>query len=343
MPTCVIAQPIHPSGPQLMRDAGMEVIEPPDTTLDALRQVIARADAVLVRDSLPADLIDMAPHLCVIANHGTGTDKIAVAHAAELGIPVVYTPSANVRAVAEHALMLMLATARQTLQADAATRKGHWRFKYEQPMVSLCGKTLGIVGLGRTGRILCGMVTQALGMQVVVWSPSLPADEALPPGARRATRLDDLLAVADVVSLHRPLRPDTRHTLDAAALRRMKRGAIVINTSRGGLVDETALADALRDGHLFGAGLDVFETEPLPAGAIVADLPNVVLTPHVAGSAQEALQATATQCAEQIIAVLSGQPPPHMVRPEVWERRRPPRQALPKSPRHALPSNPTRP
>ncbi|WP_233236889.1 hydroxyacid dehydrogenase [Bordetella sp. LUAb4] len=328
MLTCVIAQPVHPSGPQRMRAAGMEVIEPPGTSLDALRQVIARADAVLVRDSLPAELIDMAPRLCVIANHGTGTDKIAVAHASDIGIPVVYTPSANVQAVAEHALMLMLATARQAVQADIATRQGHWRFKYEQPMVSLCGKTLGIIGLGRTGRILCGMVTQALGMRVVVWSPSLPADEALPPGAQRAASLDELLATADVVSLHRPLRPDTRHTLDATALRRMKRGAIVINTSRGGLIDEAALADALRDGHLFGAGLDVFETEPLPAGAVVAGLPNVTLTPHVAGSAQEALQATASQCAEQIIDVLSGRRPPHMARPDVWDRRRLPQHPL---------------
>ncbi|MFC4278085.1 hydroxyacid dehydrogenase [Achromobacter aloeverae] len=332
MPTCVIAQPVHPSGPQRMRAAGMDVIEPPGTTLDALRQVIARADAVLVRDSLPADLIDIAPNLCVIANHGTGTDKIAVAHASDLGIPVVYTPSANVQAVAEHALMLMLATARQAALADAATRKGDWRFKYEQPMISLCGKTLGIVGLGRTGRILCDMVTQALGMRVVAWSPSLPADAALPAGARRAASLDELLADADVVSLHRPLRPDTRHTLDAAALRRMKRGAIVINTSRGGLIDEAALADALRDGHLFGAGLDVFETEPLPAGAAIAGLPNAVLTPHVAGSAQEALQATASQCADQIIDVLSGRQPPHMVRPDVWTHRRLPRHPLSASP-----------
>lgn len=324
MPTCVIAQPVHPVGPQLLRAAGITVVEPAGPGLDALRQVIAGADAVLVRDQLPADLIDLAPRLSVIANHGTGTDKIAVAHADALGIPVVYTPDANVRSVAEHALMLMLVTARQAVQADAATRKGHWGFKYEQPMYSLYGKTLGVIGLGRTGRLLCEMAVPALGMQALVWSPSLPAGQALPPGARRVDTLQELLREADVVSLHRPLRPDTRHTLDAATLACMKPGALVINTSRGGLIDEAALADALRDGRLAGAGLDVFETEPLPAGSRVAGLPNAVLTPHVAGSTQEALHATASQCAEQIIAVLAGRRPPHLVKPSVWERRRAP-------------------
>lgn len=324
MPICVIAQPIHPIGAQILRGAGVEVRQSPGPGLDSLREVIAEADAVIVRDSLPATLIDAAPQLCVIANHGTGTDKIDVAHAESKGIPVVFTPDANVRSVAEHALMLMLATARQAVQADAATRQGHWRFKYEQPMFSLCGKTLGVVGWGRTGRLLCGMATQALDMRVVVWSPSLPGAGSLPSGAERVETLQELLQASDVVSLHRPLREDTRHTLDAAALQQMKPGAIVINTSRGGLIDESALADALRGGRLFGAGLDVFETEPLPAGSVVAGLPNVVLTPHVAGSAQEALEATARQCAEQILSVLAGRQPAHLVHPQAWDRRRQP-------------------
>ncbi|KDB59253.1 D-isomer specific 2-hydroxyacid dehydrogenase, catalytic domain protein, partial [Bordetella bronchiseptica B18-5 (C3)] len=249
MPTCVIAQPVHPVGPQLLRAAGITVIEPAGPGLDALRQVIAGADAVLVRDQLPAELIDMAPRLSVIANHGTGTDKIAVAHADALGIPVVYTPQANVRSVAEHALMLMLVTARQAVQADAATRKGHWGFKYEQPMYSLYGKTLGVIGLGRTGRLLCEMAAPALNMQALVWSPSLPAGEALPPGARRVDTLQELLREADVVSLHRPLRPDTRHTLDAATLACMKPGADEAHLRRPQAVGEGADGLAIRHGR----------------------------------------------------------------------------------------------
>lgn len=324
MPTCVIAQPIHPIGAQLLREAGIAVVQAADSSLEALRQVIADADAIIVRDCLPAELIDAAPCLAVIANHGTGTDKIDVAHATAQGIPVVYTPDANVCAVAEHALMLMLATAHRAVQADAATRLGNWRFKYELPMLSLYGKTLGVVGWGRTGRWLCRMAQQALGMQLAIWSPSAAAGEAESIGAQRFDSLAELLAVADVVSLHRPLRADTAHTLDAAALRQMKPSAIVVNTSRGGLIDQDALVGALRARQIFGAGLDVFASEPLPAGSAIAALDNVILTPHVAGSSQEALHATASQCAEQIIAVLTGRRPAHLVRAEVWDRRRQP-------------------
>ena len=322
MPSCVIAQPIHPIGAELLRAGGVDVCEAPGPGLDALRQVIEDADAVIVRDTLPAELIDAAPRLRVIANHGTGTDGVDVAHASAHGIPVVYTPESNVRAVAEHALTLMLAVAHQMVQADTATRRGNWRFRYDQPMLSLYGKTLGVVGLGRTGRLLCDMAMGGFAMQVVVWSPSLPSQERFSPGVRRVDTLQELLSTSDIVSLHRPLRPDTVHTLDADAMRLMKRGAIVVNTSRGGLIDERALAEALRSGHLFGAGLDVFEREPLPAGSALEGIPNVVLTPHVAGSSQEALHATARQCAEQVLAVLAGRRPSHLVQPAVWERRR---------------------
>lgn len=328
MITCVIAQPIHPVGAKLLRASGINVVQSAGAGLDALKHEIADADAVIVRDHFPASLIDAAPKLCVIANHGTGTDKIDVAHASTLGIPVVFTPTANVRAVAEHALTLMLATAHQSALADAATRRGDWSFKYQQPMISLYGKTLGVAGLGKTGRILCDMAVNALGMSVLVWSPSLPEGEELPKGAKRVSMLADLLQQSDVVSLHRPLRADTYHMLDSTTLPFMKKGAIVINTSRGSLIDEVALVDALRSGHLFGAGIDVFEQEPLPKGSPLSGMPNVVLSPHVAGSSQEALHATATQCAEQIIAVLSNIPPAHMVQSNVWERRRRPREQM---------------
>ncbi len=324
MPTCVIAQPIHPVGAQILRDAGIDVCQASGSDIAALRSVITDADAVIVRDTLPADLIDAAPRLAVIANHGTGVDKIDVAHASYKGIPVVYTPQSNVQAVAEHALMLMLATARQAVAADSATRKGNWHFKYEQPMLSLCGKTLGIIGWGHTGRLLCNMVMQALDMHVVVWSPNAEAINITESGAQPIDSLEALLAISDVVSLHRPLRSDTQHTLNVETLRHMQSHAIVINTARGGLIDEAALIDALREGRLFGAGLDVFEQEPLLMGADIASLGNVILTPHVAGSTQEALHATARQCAEQIIDVLSGRKPSNLVRPDVWHRRRVP-------------------
>jgi D-3-phosphoglycerate dehydrogenase len=322
MRNCVIAQPIHAVGIELLKTAGVNVVYPPTQDMAGLAEVISTADAVIVRDSFPAWLIDSAPELKVIANHGTGTDKVDVAHAHAAGIPVVYTPDANVRAVAEHALMLMLATARRAVPAHAATCAGNWRFKYDAEMLSLYDKTLGIVGWGRTGRLLAQMAKLALGMQVLVWSPHASADELTACGVQPMDSLEALLRAVDVVSLHRPLRPDTAHTLNAAALACMKPDAIVINTSRGGLIDETALVAALSSGRLFGAGLDVFDLEPLSTESPLCGLPNVLLTPHVAGSSREALIATATQCAQQVIDVLNGCQPTNLVDASIWGQRR---------------------
>ena len=318
--TCVIAQPIHPIGSELLRAAGFAVQEPKGDR--ALEKAIANADAAIVRDGFSAASMDTAARLLVIANHGTGTDRIDVEHASSLGIPVTHTPGVNARSVAEHALMLMLATARQAVAADAATRRGHWGFKYQRPMLPLYGQTLGIVGFGRAGQLLCEMASRGLNMRVLVWSPRAERDAVASAGGHTVDTLDELLTQADVVSLHRPLRSDTRHTLDAAALARLKPTAIVINTSRGGLIDESALADALAAGRLFGAGLDVFETEPFAPNARLAAFGNVLLTPHVAGSSKEALHAIASHCAQQVIDALTGREPPDLVRPEVWAVRR---------------------
>ncbi|MFJ4291069.1 hydroxyacid dehydrogenase [Cupriavidus sp. NPDC089707] len=322
MPVCLITQPIHPIGAERMRAAGIEVRHSTATNETERIAEVRDVDAVIVREGLPAAAIDAAPRLAVISNHGTGTDKIAVAHAHACGIPVVSTPAANVRAVAEHTMMLMLAVARGTVQADAAARRSDWQHRYTVPMHSLYGKTLGIVGFGRTGQIVARMARAGFGMQVVVWSPRVDEAEVAAHGAARVDTLQALLAVSDAVSLHRPLRPDTRYTIDAAALAAIKPGAILVNTSRGGLVDEPALVDALRSGRLFGAGLDVFEREPLPISSPLATLPNVVLSPHQAGSTQEALADTASQCAAQVIDVLAGRQPEHMLDPSVWARRR---------------------
>ncbi|MEI2416492.1 hydroxyacid dehydrogenase [Orrella sp. JC864] len=316
MPFCLIAQPIHEAGVAALQAAGLQVRTASAPDLDTLAAEIGQADAVLIRDALPAWVMDRAPQLKVIANHGTGTDAVDVAHATARGIPVVYTPQANVQAVAEHALMLMLATARKAAAADLATRQGDWGFKYRHDLYSLWGKTLGIVGYGHTGRWLARMAAGGLGMRVRVWSPSAPPGPI--DGAQRAATLQELLEQADVVSLHRPLRPDTRHTLDARSLAWLRPHALVINTSRGGLIDEPALVQALQQGRLAGAGLDVFEQEPLPQDHALAGLPNVVLTPHLAGSTVEALRETALQCAQGIIDVLDGRRPENLRNPQCW-------------------------
>lgn len=311
---CVIAQPIHQIATEKLQQAGIDVCQSPDRDEASLQKVIHDADAVIIRDGLSAKVMASAPHLKVIANHGTGFDKIDVNYAKQQGILVTYTPETNVRAVAEHAFMLMLAAAHQAIAADQATRTGNWRYKYDLPMQSLHGKTLGIVGWGHTGKLLTKMVS-ALAMPVLVWSPSASREAIEAYGAKAADSFEMLLHHADVVSLHRPLRPDTKHTMNADTLGHMKPTAILVNTARGGLIDEVALVAALQRKQIFGAGLDVFEEEPLPQNAAIAQLNNVVLSPHVAGSSVEALYATASQCAEQVISVLSGQQPIDIIPP----------------------------
>lgn len=316
MPICLIAQPIHPAGIDRLKAAGWEVRLASAPDLDTLAAEIPSADAVLIRDALPDWVIDRAPNLKVIANHGTGTDAVAVDHASALGIPVIYTPESNVQAVAEHAMMLMLAVARQVAGLDRATREGDWGTKYGRTFYSLSGKTLGIIGFGHTGRWLAKMASGGFGMQVQVWSPS--ADPATMQDVAVASSLEALLAQSDFVSLNRPLRADTRHTLNAATLACLPPHAIVVNTSRGGLIDEAALIDALTAGRLAGAGLDVFEQEPMLSSHALARLPNVILTPHMAGSTVEALEATATECAQGIIDVMAGKKPANLKNPQVW-------------------------
>ena len=318
---CLFAEPIHDDAAVVLSAAGVTVRHASTRELASVPDELADVDAIIVRNALSAAAMDEAPRLAVIGNHGTGTDAVDLAHASRLGIPVVNTPTSNVAAVAEHAILLMLAVARRAVAADAAARRRDTRFKYDRPLLSLHGKTCGVIGFGHTGRSVA-LLAQGLGMQVVVWSPQASPAVFEHGGARRVDTLDDLLAVADVVTLHRPLRADTRHTLDRAALARLKPMAIVVNTSRGGLIDEEALADALEEGRLFGAGLDVLAEEPLAPSSRLASIDNVILSPHVAGSTREALRETARQCAAQVVDVLQNRRPASLVEPGMWSRRR---------------------
>jgi D-3-phosphoglycerate dehydrogenase / 2-oxoglutarate reductase len=318
---CLVAEPIHSAGTDLLVKAGLSIRHASSRDLASIPGETSDVDAIIVRGALPREAMDASPRLLVIGNHGTGTDAVDIAHASALGIPVVNTPASNVSAVAEHAIMLMLATARRVVAADAATRLADTRFKNAHQTMSLSGKILGVIGYGHTGARVAQLAF-ALGMEVLVWSPRASADVIAASGARQVSTLNELLSTSDVVSLHRPLRADTRHTLDRNALALLKPNAIVVNTSRGGLIDEEALAAALRERRLFGAGLDVLADEPMAATSPLRDLPNVVLTPHSAGSTVEALRETALRCAEQVVAVLQGRRPASLVDPGVWPRRR---------------------
>lgn len=320
--TCLIVQPIHPAGLLRLREGGLEPRQATEDDMATVAAEIGQAVAVITRSAgLDAAAMDAAPALRVIGNHGADTNAIDAAHAAALGIPVVTTPEANAVSVAEHAVALMLGVARRLTAADRAVRSGDGAFKYRSHFVELSGKTIGIVGFGRIGRRTAAMARHGLGMRVLVHARS-PDREALQAVDAEAVGLAALLQEADVVSLHLPLTPQTRGFIGAAELALLRPGAILVNTGRGAVLDEQALVAALKTGRLSGAGLDVTAQEHLPEEHPLRHRDDVILTPHIAGSTDEALERTALEVADQILDTLAGRRPPHLLDPQVWERRR---------------------
>ena len=319
---CLVLQPIHGTGLDLLRRRGIDPIFPGSEGCTAL-SLVARVDALITRNAaIDQPMIRAGAHLAAIGCHGSGHNSIDLAEASASGIPVVNTPGANADSVAEHAIALMLAVARRIPQADAAGRNRDRHFKFEHDFLQLRGRTLGLAGWGHTARATAKIAAAGFGMHVIVWRRG-HADPAPSPHITFTDDLDALLASADVLSLHLPLAPQTRHIIGRRALAALKQGAILINTGRGGLVDEDALIEALQSNHLFGAGLDVLAHEEggQTHEALLASN-RVVITPHVAGTTETALQATATAVCDQVADILDGRRPVHLVNPDVWGRRR---------------------
>jgi D-3-phosphoglycerate dehydrogenase len=271
-------------------------------TEDRLVERIAGAEvAINIRSStrFTARVFERLPELRLVSLWGTGTDNVDLEAARARSITVTNTPGVAATSIAEHALALMLAVARRIPSLDAETRGGAWP---RGQMTQLHAKTLGVIGLGAIGRKFARL-GEAIGMTVVAWT--MHPDPAL---GFRLVELDDLLRASDVVSLHLRLSPQTRGFLGRRELGLMKPGAILINTARGPIVEEAALVEALRSGRLAGAGLDVFDIEPLPAGHPLTGLANVVLTPHSAGVTVEALEAGLQMALDNVRAFLDGRP-----------------------------------
>ncbi|MFY3977577.1 hydroxyacid dehydrogenase [Achromobacter xylosoxidans] len=275
---------------------------------DALLRAAGQADALIVRNRSQVDaaLLAAAPRLRAVGRLGVGLDNIDLPGCAARGIRVVPATGANARAVAEYVVGTLLALLRGAYAASAEVAGGEWPRAALSQGLEAHGRTLGVVGFGGIGQ-LTARLAAGLGMRVVACDAALPADHPAwaDAGATRL-ELDDLLAQADAVTLHVPLTSGTRHLLDAARIARMRPGAVLINTSRGGIVDETALAAALRGGHLGGAALDVFEQEPLPAGGPLAGAPNLILTPHIAGLTREANTRVSDMVAAGVTIALTG-------------------------------------
>lgn len=270
-------------------------------------------DAVVVRSQTRVDaelLAAAAPRLSVIGVASVGTDRIDVEAATRAGVMVVNAPTGNTIAAAEHTMALMLALLRQVPAANASVQAGEWeRARYTGR--ELRGKTLGIIGLGKIGK---AVARRALGfeMRLLTNDPYLTADQASEVGAKLVA-LPELLHRSDVITVHTPLTPQTRGLIGRAQLDAMQPGAFILNVARGGIVDEPAVADALRSGQLAGAAFDVFSTEPMAADSPLRGAPNLVLTPHLGASTAEAQDRVGVEMAEQVLMALSGVTPPHAV------------------------------
>ncbi len=290
--------------------AGATLVEVDGHDPDAIAAAGGDAAAVFVYHAkLTAELIARLPELRVIARCGSGYDNVDVAAARARGVEVVYVPDYGVDDVADHTLALLLAVARRVPASDRALRDGRW-LSYAQlgTMRRLRGSVLGLLGGGRIARAV-GVRAAAFGMTLVVHDPGVGDDVLDALGARRAASLDALLTGADVLSLHLPLTPATRGLIGAAELARMRPGALLVNTSRGEIVDEAALAAALADGRLAGAGLDVFEVEPLPPDSPLIGMESAVVTPHSAAFSEQALAEVRSRALADVLRVLAGQPP----------------------------------
>ena len=277
-----------------------------DVSREDLLARMADADALVVRSStqVDAELIAAAPKLKVVGRAGIGVDNIDVEAATIAGVLVVNAPTANAVSAAEHAMALLLSQARRVAEADRITRSGVWDRKRFQG-VELHGKTLGVIGLGRIGTLVAQRA-MAFGMRIVAYDPYVSADRARRLGVDLVADLDDLLAVVDFITVHLPRTRETEGLLGASAFDKVKPGVRIVNASRGGIVDEDALVDAIRSGKVAGAALDVFATEPLTDSALFG-LDEVVLTPHLGASTQEAQDKAGTDVAASVVDALAGE------------------------------------
>ena len=320
---CLIIQPIHDAGKELLREEGIEIKMASAHYMTTVRREISGAVSCITRNAgLDQAAMEAAPRLLILGIHGTGTDPMAVDHAARIGLPIAFTPFANTQSVAEHAISLMLAVARRVVTSDQAVRNVDGVYRYHTTFREIHGKTLGIIGFGRVGRRTAEIAKAAFGMDVLVYEREIEPGLIESLGMRRAEQVEEVFTTADVISLHLTLRPDTRGFVGARELGLMKPNAILVNTARGALVDEAALAETLNGERIAGAGLDVFESEPLAADQPLQQCTAAVLSPHVGGSTEEALRRVAEEVADSVAKALRGVSPPHLVDPSIWERRR---------------------
>lgn len=303
---------------KILAEVGASLLIAENGSEQELVKLAPQADAILTCFAhVTPKVVQAGKKLQVIGRYGIGVDNIAVDEATKLGIPVTNVPAYCLDEVSEHALAFMFALARHVCSYDSAVRGGNWELKTGMPMFRMSGRTLGIMGFGKIGQTLAAKA-RGLGFKLIAYDPFLPA-HVFGQHQTESVTLDELFSRSDFISVHMPLTADTRHMVNQDLLRKMKPTAFIVNTSRGGVIDQSALLLALQEGWIAGAGLDVFEPERLPPDHPLLHAPNLLATPHVAFYSEESVVELEIKAAENVAAILSGRRPGPVINPQVLE------------------------
>ena len=319
-PLVLLAGPIHPDGVKQL-EAEARVVVSNEETEAGIIKAAQEASGILfrIKPDCTRSLMAACKQLKVVGRHGAGLDIVDLDAATDLGVAVVHAPGSNSNSVAEHAIMLMLASAKQAVVVDKRTRLADWGKSRTQGLLEMNGRTLGIIGVGNIGRRVA-KIAGAMGMRVIGYDKYVAADEVRNRGAEPMPDMASVLRQADVVTCHTPLTKETRHMIDAEAIALMKPGVIFINTSRGKVQDEEALRVALEGGKIRAAGIDVFEEEPVSSDSRLLQLDNVIVSPHIAGVTEETTRGMAIQVTAEMLRVLRGEKPHVLGNPDLWPK-----------------------
>jgi D-3-phosphoglycerate dehydrogenase len=322
-PIVVVTDPIHQAGLDAL-DRTASVIRLYEFDEDSRFGQLEKAEAIIMRGfQATADIMKACPQLKLITKHGSGVDNIDIPNATALGICVANTPGGNnASAVAEGAVTLMLAVQRRILDIDSWTRNNQFSRRAKEPLHDLWEGTLGLVGTGHIARVVAQICGKGFSMKIKGFDPYVSAESMQADGIEKVSDLHELMASVDVVSIHTPLTSETKHLIRGEHLSKMKPDAILVNTSRGSVVDEKALIDALSSKTIRAAGIDVFEQEPPDPDNPLFSLNNVVVSPHIAGITQNSLKGMALSCAEVIDQFFSGSKPETILNGGMWQQRR---------------------
>jgi D-3-phosphoglycerate dehydrogenase len=323
MKKVLVNKPIHRVALERLATEA-EVLTPFEAPPEEVMGLLSGVHGLILCAGLQMEAPEMehCPALEIIARHGVGFDNVDVDAATKRGLLVTYTPTGPTESTAEHAFMLMLAAARQVTRLDGAVRSGDFAIRDRFRGREMKGKSLGVIGFGRIGQRMAEMCRDALHMPVYVYDPYLESEAAVDWGATPVGDVEEMAAMVDVLTIHTPLTDATRHLVSHDVLRALKPGAILINTSRGPVVDEGALIAALEEGHLASAGLDVFNHQPPRESNPLLAMEQVVLTPHVGSATEEGRQRMGLIAVEDVLRALRGERPLNLLNPEVWTSRR---------------------